>query len=105
MLGQLRHVGLADHLDSVTFSGQIGWCKPSQRIFQAATAALGAPPEATVMVGDSVSDDVEGARAAGMRAVLLRRPGTDLGPPLGPSVESIGQLSAIALLLFGTAAI
>ncbi|MBV8526782.1 MAG: HAD family hydrolase, partial [Candidatus Dormibacteraeota bacterium] len=58
MHAQLRQVGLADHLDSVTFSGQIGWRKPSPRIFRAASEALGSPPVEIVMVGDSVSDDV-----------------------------------------------
>lgn len=105
MYAQLRHLGLADHLDSVTFSGQVGWRKPSPRIMAAAAAAAGAPPSEIVMVGDSVSDDVAGARAAGMRAVLLQRPGASPPPDLDPPVVSIMSLSAIALLLFGTAAL
>ena len=105
MYAQLRHVGLADHLDAVTFSGQIGWRKPSPRIMEAAAAAVGSPPREIVMVGDSVSDDVAGARAAGMRAVLLRRTGSAAPPDLDPPIVSIDSLSAIALLLFGTPAL
>lgn len=105
MHAQLRHVGLAAHLDSVTFSGQVGWRKPSPRIMEAAASALGSPPAEIVMVGDSVADDVAGAHAVGMRAVLLRRPGSDPTPAVGLEVDSIHHLSAIALLLFGTAAI
>ena len=105
MYAQLRHVGLADHLDAVTFSGQIGWRKPSPRIMEAAAAAVGSPPGEIVMVGDSVSDDVAGARAVGMAAVLLRRPGSEAPPALEPPIISIDSLSAIALLLFGTPAI
>lgn len=105
MHAQLRHLGLAEHLDSVTFSGQIGWRKPSPRIMEAAAAAVGSPPREIVMVGDSVADDVAGARAAGMRAVLLRRPGRPAPPDLDPAIVSIESLSAIALLLFGTPAI
>lgn len=105
MHSQLRHVGLAGHLDAVTFSGQIGWRKPSPRIMEAAAAAVGSPPGEIVMVGDSVSDDVAGARAVGMRAVLLRRPGSAAPPDLDPPIVSIDTLSAIPLLLFGTPAL
>jgi len=68
---QLAHVGLAAHLDSVTFSGEIGWRKPSPRIFEHALLGLGTDAADTVMVGDTERDDIEGARAVGMRAVLL----------------------------------
>jgi HAD superfamily hydrolase (TIGR01509 family) len=75
MHDQLEYVGLAAHLDSVTFSGEIGWRKPSPRIFERALQALGTEAYATVMVGDTERDDIEGAHAAGMRAVLLRNHG------------------------------
>ena len=105
MLAQLRHVGLAGHLDAVTFSGQIGWRKPSPRIMKAAAAAVGSPPSEIVMVGDSASDDVAGARSVGMRSVLLRRSGSAAPPDLDPPIVSIDSLSEIALLLFGTPAL
>lgn len=105
MHAQLRRVGLAGHLDAITFSGQVGWRKPSPRIMEAAAAAVGSPPAEIVMVGDSVSDDVAGARGAGMQAVLLRRPGAAAPPDLDPPIVSIDSLSAIPLLLFGTPAL
>ena len=73
---QLAHVGLDTHLDAVTFSAEVGWRKPSPRIFIAALHALGTAASGTVMVGDSEVHDIAGAHAAGMRAVLLRSPGT-----------------------------
>jgi putative hydrolase of the HAD superfamily len=72
MHAQLEHLGLRPHLDTVTFSGQVGWRKPSPRIFEAALSALGTPAAHTVMVGDTERDDVSGAHAAQMRAVLAR---------------------------------
>jgi putative hydrolase of the HAD superfamily len=72
---QLAFVGLAGHLDSVTFSAEVGWRKPSPRIFEAAMDALGTHAGNTVMVGDSEPADITGAHATGMRAVLLRRDG------------------------------
>lgn len=72
---QLAFVGLAGHLDSITFSAEVGWRKPSPRIFEAAMEALGTQAGNTVMVGDSETADIAGAHATGMRAVLLRRNG------------------------------
>ncbi|MGA8635339.1 MAG: HAD family hydrolase [Candidatus Dormiibacterota bacterium] len=73
--GQLEFLGLESHLDAVTFSAEVGWRKPSPRIFQAAMRALGTEAACTVMVGDSEAADIAGAHAAGMRAVLVRRGG------------------------------
>ncbi len=72
---QLAHVGLDTHLDAVTFSAEVGWRKPSTRIFAAALDALGTEAAGTVMVGDSEVHDIAGAHGAGLRAVLLRRTG------------------------------
>ncbi|HEY8674222.1 MAG TPA: HAD-IA family hydrolase [Candidatus Dormibacteraeota bacterium] len=69
--GQLAFLGLDTHLDAVTFSAEVGWRKPSSRIFAAALRALGTEASGTVMVGDSEVHDIAGAHAAGMRAVLL----------------------------------
>jgi HAD superfamily hydrolase (TIGR01549 family) len=50
-----------------------GRTKPDPTIFRAVLERLGVEPEAAAMVGDSLEDDVEGARAIGMRAFLLDR--------------------------------
>ena len=52
-----------------------GRIKPHPSIFVAALRALGVTAEETAMVGDSYEDDIEGARALGMRAILLDRDG------------------------------
>ncbi|HSE82816.1 MAG TPA: TIGR01458 family HAD-type hydrolase [Gaiellaceae bacterium] len=46
--------------------------KPARAYFDAALAEIGAAPADAVMVGDDVEADVGGAKAAGMRAVLVR---------------------------------
>jgi HAD superfamily hydrolase (TIGR01458 family) len=46
--------------------------KPTGAYFEAALAGLGADAEQTVMVGDDVESDVRGAKAAGLRAILVR---------------------------------
>jgi len=72
---QLAFLGLDGHLDAATFSAEVGWRKPSPRIFAAAMEALGTAARRMLMVGDSESADIAGAHAAGMRAVLISRSG------------------------------
>lgn len=66
-------------VDAWISSGSHGKVKPSPSIFLAALALLGLEPHEAAMVGDSVLDDVEGARALGMRAYLLDREGVHRG--------------------------
>jgi putative hydrolase of the HAD superfamily len=67
----VAHHGLL--ADAVLTSLTHGKTKPHGSIFRALLEQLGVAPEDAVMVGDTVSDDVEGARAIGMRAVLVDR--------------------------------
>jgi putative hydrolase of the HAD superfamily len=62
-------------VDAWVASGFHGMVKPSPSIFRAVLEALDTEPERAAMVGDSPQDDVEGARAIGMRAFLLDREG------------------------------
>jgi putative hydrolase of the HAD superfamily len=69
----IRHFAL--DVDAWISSGTHGKVKPSPTIFRAALALLEVEPGAAAMVGDSLLDDIEGARALGMRALLLDRDG------------------------------
>jgi putative hydrolase of the HAD superfamily len=71
--GFVRHFGVP--ADAWISSGTHGWVKPSPTIFRAALELLEVEPAGAVMIGDSLADDVEGARALGMRAFLLDREG------------------------------
>jgi HAD superfamily hydrolase (TIGR01549 family) len=91
----LERVGLGDELDAVVVSAVVGAKKPDRRIYDAALAAAGCGPAEALHVGDSVVDDVAGARAAGIEAVLLQREGE---PPDG-SFRAIRSLSELPALL------
>ena len=67
----VTHHGL--DVDGAVSSGAHGKTKPHPAIFEAALKQLEVEPEAAAMVGDSIEDDVEGARAVGMRGLLLDR--------------------------------
>jgi putative hydrolase of the HAD superfamily len=60
-------------VDAVVGSKSHGRIKPHASIFIAALEALDIAAAETVMVGDSFEDDIEGARALGIRAILLDR--------------------------------
>lgn len=69
----LDGLGLAPWFASVTLSSQVGVTKPDPAIFARALAHHGAEPAQALHVGDSPAEDGEGARAAGLRAVLIDR--------------------------------
>lgn len=77
--GLLEGLGLAERLDTIVHSSEVGYEKPDPRIFLEALDRLGhgpargADPEEAVHVGDRLKEDVEGAANVGMRAILLDR--------------------------------
>lgn len=68
-------LNLSIWFDSVVFSSRTGVAKPHPGIFRRSLAELEVEPHEALHVGDSVPKDYEGARAAGMRALLLDRNG------------------------------
>ena len=79
-------------VDAIVDSRSHGRVKPHPTIFQAALAALAVAPADAVMVGDSLEEDVEGARALGMRAILIDR--EDRYPDLGERLTDLYGLPA-----------
>jgi putative hydrolase of the HAD superfamily len=75
----VAHHGL--DADCAIGSRAFGRTKPHPEIFRHALALLDVEPEDAAMVGDSYEDDIEGARALGMRAFLLDRDGRRLDEP------------------------
>jgi HAD superfamily hydrolase (TIGR01662 family) len=67
----IRHHAL--DVDAAVSSGSHGKTKPHPAIFLSALEQLGVTPEESAMVGDSPEDDVDGAKALGMRAFLVDR--------------------------------
>ncbi|TML19205.1 MAG: HAD family hydrolase [Actinobacteria bacterium] len=60
-------------VDAIVGSRAHGYVKPHPTIFQSALQQLGVDAPAAVMVGDSLEEDIAGARALGMRAILIDR--------------------------------
>jgi putative hydrolase of the HAD superfamily len=88
----VAHHGLV--VDAVLTSGAHGKTKPHATIFERILELLDVAPADAVMVGDTIEDDVEGAKAVGMHAVLLDREGR-----YGDDVEALDDLRALPRLL------
>jgi putative hydrolase of the HAD superfamily len=66
-----RRLGLDRYFDCICDSHEEGFEKPDPRLFGIALARSGAEAGTTIHVGDLYEVDVIGARAAGVRGVLL----------------------------------
>jgi len=71
--GLLKGLGLDELFETVVVSSAVGAAKPDPLPFQRAMAELQLPPAAVWHIGDSPEDE-QGARAAGVRCVLIQRP-------------------------------
>ncbi len=71
---ELAITGLAPHFSGMTVSGEHGFCKPDRRLFERALADLRVSPAEAVFVGVDTGKDIAGARAAGLRTVLVLTP-------------------------------
>lgn len=86
----VAHHGL--DVDAAIASRTHGKTKPDPTIFQAVLDLLGSRPSEAAMVGDSLEDDVEGARALGIRAFLLDR--EDRHPDVADRLPDLRALPA-----------
>lgn len=67
----LEREGLLGYFSCWVFSDEAGVSKPARRVFELASAGLGAPLHQMVHVGDRENNDVAGPQGAGMRAILF----------------------------------
>jgi putative hydrolase of the HAD superfamily len=83
-------------LFAVTVSSiEHGYMKPHRSIFQAALSGADVSASESIMVGDSLTHDVDGARRLGMRGVLVARSGPIAAPPDVPVIQSLRELPAL----------
>lgn len=92
-----EHFSLTGLIRVSVSSAEHGYMKPHRSIFDAALERAGVRATESLMVGDSLKHDVEGALQAGMRAVLLRRSGE--APPALPAnvpmIQTLAQLTDV----------
>ena len=89
------HFELDGLVSAAVSSSDHGYLKPHPSIFEAALTLAGVTAAESVMVGDSLSHDIDGARRVGMRGILLHR--SDDPPPATdvPVIRSMAELVEI----------
>ena len=91
-----RHFGLEGLIAATVTSSEHGYGKPHPSIFREALTRAGVEARESVMVGDSLVHDVEGARRVGMRGVLLNRGRTPFRAALDvPVIHGMSELPAL----------
>jgi putative hydrolase of the HAD superfamily len=69
--GELHKVGILAYFDPIIVSGDFGYRKPDERLFQFAVDGMGVAAENILYVGNDMHRDVYGAREAGMKTVMF----------------------------------
>jgi putative hydrolase of the HAD superfamily len=88
----LQALGLSRFFDSVDISARVGAAKPDPAIFRAALGHYPIEPSQAAHVGDSLREDVAGARAAGLCAFLIDRRGEQHSAAGCASLSSLLQV-------------
>ena len=89
----LKKLDLIQYLDTVVISVETGFTKPAAEIFQQAADEMGLATQSILHIGDSIAEDFEGARNAGLPSLLLDRKGE------GQVEQTIASLEEICSLL------
>ena len=92
----LERAGLGALVDATVTSAQCGAAKPDRAVFERALRVAGVAAGDALHAGDSLREDVEGARAAGIEPVLVAREGGAVAPPGVRTVRSLTELALAA---------
>jgi putative hydrolase of the HAD superfamily len=91
--------GLASLFAVMVDSHRVGAEKPDPAIFQAALDTLGATPETTVFIGDSLRRDREGARRARMRFIWIAPLDVQTAETQTPTEPAVTELRDLMKIL------
>jgi phosphoserine phosphatase len=91
---KLAASGLAGVFDAIVVSADVGVGKPDPAVFRHALGLVDAAPAESVMVGDTLERDIDGALAAGLRAVWINRFGAR-GRDGVTAITSLDELPAL----------
>lgn len=95
--------GIAEYFDQILISGDVGFGKPDKRIFEMILTRLKASPKTSLMIGNSLTSDVQGAQNTGLRTVWINRSGKSRDDRIVPDweISSLDELDAILRSLSG----
>jgi putative hydrolase of the HAD superfamily len=87
----LQGLGVAGWFDGIFVSSSVGYAKPDRRMFDFVLKTRGLTPENVLHIGDSISNDVDGAANAGIKGILVDRKGAHQGA----AIKRVGSLREI----------
>lgn len=91
----MRELGIYDFFDVLVISSEAGHAKPSHGIFSKALEESGRDPREVIHVGDDLCNDFHGARALGIRALLLDREGEYAGAACMDRIEDLTAIERV----------
>ena len=90
-----QHFELDGLITAAVSSSEHGFMKPHPSIFTAALTLVGVQANESVMVGDSLSHDINGARGVGMRGILVHRSDDPVPVSDVPVIRSMTELPGL----------
>jgi FMN phosphatase YigB (HAD superfamily) len=92
-----ERAGLADAIDGIATSHDVGWRKPHRAMFDRALDLAAVRPDQAFMLGDNPIADVRGAQSLGIRAVLRRTEALSLPADVRPDavIDELSELPAV----------
>lgn len=97
--GKVAKLGLASHVAGMTISEGVGIAKPDPEIFRIAVREAGGTLAGAWMIGDSAASDIEGAAAAGLDSIWLRRGRTYPDGFVRPTAMANSFAEAVGIVL------
>ncbi len=96
---KLKKSGLSHFFKVITISGELGTAKPAKQLFDYTLARLGVDAQQVVMIGNSLNSDIQGAKAASISCIWLRRNKSENGSLVSVKpdyqVETLNQVIAL----------
>jgi putative hydrolase of the HAD superfamily len=90
---------VAEHLDAVTTSEEVGRTKPDPAMFEAALEKAGVEPERALMVGDRYANDMEGASRMDIDTAAFGGSASEADPDDSVVTHNIGDALEILELV------
>ena len=92
---KLSGSGMEPYFETLTVSEEVGVKKPNPEIFRYALKKAGATPEESLMIGDEMAVDIDGARAAGIDQVFFNATGQPAQGQCTFEVNSLLEIKGI----------
>ena len=92
---KLNGSGMAPYFETLTVSEEVGVKKPNPEIFNYALQKAHATPEESLMIGDEMAVDIDGARAAGIDQIFFNAKGENVEGECTYEVRNLLEIKSI----------